>query len=112
MTHPLEHAAQRRMIGVHDFSLVMLEAQRLERPLGLVRFAAARPDLLDAKLSRPDRWEDGIATRFAFPVFPCRGQSTHGSPLQPRARRRFPGARDSESPRARRRARARRAVPS
>src|SRR3954468_7770073 len=104
MTHPLEHAAQRRMIGVHDFRLVMLEAKGLERPLGPARLAAARPHLLDAKLSRPDRWEDGIATRFAFPVFPCRRQPTHDSPLRPRARR-FPGARDSESLRARRRAR-------
>src|SRR6267378_4431197 len=31
--HLLEHAAQRGMIRVHDFILVMLEAQRLERPL-------------------------------------------------------------------------------
>src|SRR5947207_7066869 len=41
VTHTVQHAAHRRMIGVHNFSLVMLEAQGHERPLGFVRLAAA-----------------------------------------------------------------------
>src|SRR5437762_626197 len=58
--HLLEHAAQRGMIGVYDFRLVMLEAQRLERPLHAIRVAAARSHLLDAQLPFAHRRQDRI----------------------------------------------------
>src|SRR5919201_3562581 len=99
------------MIGVHDFVLMMAQPERLERALGPVRLAAARPDLLDAQLAISDRRKDRVAARFAFAVFPCWGQSTHGS-LFPQPARRFPGERDRESLPAPRRARARPAARS
>src|SRR5712671_1556518 len=74
MSHLLEHAAQRGMIRVHDFSLMMLEAERLERPLHPIGMAAARPHLLDAQLALPRRRQHPIPARFAFAVFPRRGQ--------------------------------------
>src|SRR6185503_4538781 len=53
VAHPLEHAAQRRMIGLHDFILVMLKAEGLERPLHAVFVAAAGAHLLDPQLAFP-----------------------------------------------------------
>src|SRR5258705_13919533 len=85
MTHLLQHTAQRRMIRMHDFRLMMLEAQSLERPLHAIGMAAARPHLLDAQLPLPHRRQYGVPPGFAFAVFPRRGQPTHASP-------RFPGA--------------------
>jgi len=51
MPHLLQHPAQRRMIGVHDHVLVMLETEGLERPLGAMRLAAAGAHLLDLQLT-------------------------------------------------------------
>src|SRR5438105_964098 len=64
--HLLEHAAQRGMIGVYDFRLVMLEAQRLERPLHTIRVAADRSHLLAAQLPFPQRRPDRIPARAVF----------------------------------------------
>src|ERR1051325_2390487 len=50
MTHLLEHAAQRRMIGVHDDILMVLEAEGLERSLHAIGMAVAGAHLLDAQL--------------------------------------------------------------
>src|SRR5438105_5109042 len=103
--HLLEHAAQRGMIRVYHFRLVMLEAQRLERPLHAIRVAAARSHLLDAQLPFPHRRQDRIPPRFALAVFPRRGQPTHARP-------RFPGGHGNGWPRAPRRVRARRGARS
>src|SRR5256885_11730018 len=61
VAHLLEHAAQRRMIRMHDFVLMMLEAQRLERPLHPIGVAVARSHLLDAQLALPGRRQIGRA---------------------------------------------------
>src|SRR5213593_4872983 len=78
VAYELEHAAQRGMIRVHDHILMMLEPQRLERPLHARGMTAARAHLLDPQLPLPRRWEDAVAARFAFAVLPRRGQPTHG----------------------------------
>src|SRR5881396_1572527 len=66
--HLLQHAAQRGMIRVHDFILMMLETQRLERPPHSMRMTAARPHLFDAQLPFGRSREDGVAARFALAV--------------------------------------------
>src|SRR5881409_2641335 len=50
VAYELEHAAQRGMIRVHDHILMMLEPQRLERPLHARGMTAARAHLLDPQL--------------------------------------------------------------
>src|SRR2546426_4818123 len=107
--HLLQHPAQRGMIGVHDFVLMVLEAQRLERPLHAVGMAAARAHLFDPQLAFHNRRQDPVTARFAFAVLPRRGQPTHGSPPPGPL---TPDERDRESPPARRHARARRAARS
>src|SRR5258708_4963966 len=109
VTHLLQHAPQRGMIGVHDFSLVMLETQGLERPLHAVGMAVPRASLLDAQLALRYRRQDPIPPRFAFTILPRGRQPTHGSPP---AALPTPDGRDTESHPARRHARARPVAPS
>src|SRR5438445_491488 len=83
VTHLLEHAAQRRVIGVHDFILVMFETQCDQRALHPVGVAAAGAHLLDPQVSLSRGRQYPIAARFPLTVFACRGQPTHASPPIP-----------------------------
>src|SRR5207247_6534101 len=51
MTHLLEHATQRRVIGVHDFIMVMIETQGDQRALHSIGVAAAGALLFDLLVS-------------------------------------------------------------
>src|SRR5213075_2427875 len=53
------------MIGMHDFSLMVLEPERHERPFQARRMTAARAHLLDAQAALPRRRKDAIPTGFA-----------------------------------------------
>src|SRR5258705_11829285 len=104
MAHLLQPAAQRGMVRVHDLGLMVLETERLERPLQATRVTAAGAHLLDPQTALSDRREHAIPARLALPVFPGRWQPTHASPP-------IPGGRGRELLRAPCRAPARRAAP-
>src|SRR5216117_2302889 len=103
VAHLVQHAPERRTILLHHDRLVVLQAQRFERPPLERGPADSRTDLPDPQLALAGRRQRPIAPRFALAVFPSGRQPSHG-PL--------PGAPGMGWPRARRRAPWRRAAPS
>src|SRR5439155_15220991 len=78
--HLIEHATERRMVGLDHDVLVILESERLERAADHRRMAAGRPSLQDPQLALPHRRQYRVTARFALAVGPSGWVSSHGRP--------------------------------
>src|SRR5881628_1080887 len=95
VAHLLEHAAERRVIVLHDGVLMMLEPQRFDRAPLERRSTDAGVHLPDAQVARPRGRQRPVHAALALAVLPGGRLPSHGSP---------PVAAGSGSPRPRRRA--------
>src|SRR2546426_607822 len=80
VAHPVEHAAQCRVIRLDDHILVVSQPQRLECPplhRGPADPGAALPD---PQLGLSGRRQEAVATGLALAVFPGGRMPTHGWP--------------------------------
>src|SRR6266566_887159 len=96
VAHPVEHAAQCRVIRLDDHILVVSQPQRLECPPLHRGPADPGAPLPDPQLGLSGRRQEAVATRLALAVFPGGRMPTHGWP---------PDAACTESTRVRCRAR-------